>query len=36
MRKAAVKDGGEERGSRSGILEFAQDERKIRTVPDLF
>lgn len=31
MRKEAVKDGREERGGRSGILEFAQDEREIRT-----
>lgn len=36
MRKGAVKDGEEGRPNRSGILEFAQDDREIRTVPDLF
>lgn len=36
MRKGAVKDGGEGRPSRSGILEFAQDDREMRIVPNLF
>lgn len=37
MRKGAVKDRGEDRPSRSDILEFAQDnDREMRIVLNLF